>query len=70
VPEWIPQAPIYVFHSTKDDVVTFQSALHLQRYIGDRANITYDFDNYGGHLKSIYTFYAKIQSMLNVKKKQ
>lgn len=70
VPEWIPQAPIYVFHSTKDDVVTFQSALHLQRYIGDRANITYDFDNYGGHLKSLYTFYAKIQSMLNVKKKQ
>ncbi len=63
--DWTPQAPLYVFHSTTDDIVTFRCAQNLQRCYPNQPNITYDFDDYGSHLRSSYTFYDKVANMLN-----
>lgn len=68
VPEWTPRTPLYIFHSTKDDVVTPHCVYHLQRRYPDEPNIVYDIDNYGGHLQSIYTFYPKVKKMLDAEK--
>ncbi len=59
-PLWRPKAQTYIFHSTTDNVVYFTNAAHLQRCWGDIPNVTYDFDDYGNHLQSLYTFYKKI----------
>lgn len=56
-PTWRPKAPVYVFHSTTDDLVTFRNAEHLRRCWSDLPNVTYDFGNYGGHLPSMYRFF-------------
>ncbi len=63
-PSWTPQAPIYVFHSTKDNVVTIQCAEHLRRCYPDLPNITYDFGDYGSHMKASYIFYRRVRDML------
>lgn len=68
-PSWRPKAPVYIFHSTADDIVTFRCAEHLRRCWSDLPNVTYDFGNYGGHLRSLYTFfpraYSRIRSAAN-----
>ena len=55
-PNWTPQAPIYVFHSYKDDVVPFVNAEHLQRCYHDLPNITWHFGDFGSHLQSAIMF--------------
>lgn len=64
-PTWTPQAPLYVFHSVKDDVVTIRCAEHLQRCYPNLPNITYDFGNYGGHMKASYLFYPRVRKLLD-----
>lgn len=64
-PAWIPQAPLYVFHSTNDNLVPFQNALHLRRCYQTLPNIIWDFDKYGGHVRSMFTFLSKVQSLLD-----
>ena len=64
-PEWRPKTPTYIFHSTKDDVVCFHNAEHLQRCFGDTPNVRYDFGNYGGHLRSMNTFFLRVHNILN-----
>ena len=56
-PTWKPQAQVYIFHSTTDDIVTFRCAEHLRRCWSDLPNVTYDFGNYGGHLSSMVRFF-------------
>lgn len=63
-PSWIPQAPLYVFHSTTDDIVSFRCAEHFQRCYPDLPNITYDFDKYGNHLKASHLFYSRTREMI------
>ena len=63
-PSWTPQAPLYVFHSTQDDVVTIRCAEHLQRCYPNLPNVTYDFGKYGKHIKASYTFYPRVREML------
>lgn len=63
-PTWTPQTPLFVFHSKNDDLVTFQNALHLQRCYQSVPNITWDFDKYGGHIRSMFTFLPKVQALL------
>ena len=62
--DWEPESNLYVFHSYKDDIVTFRCAEHLQQRYPERENITYDFGNYGSHLKASGIFYSKVQQML------
>lgn len=63
-PQWIPQTPIYVFHSKTDDVVSFCNASHLQRCYANITNITYDFGRYGGHTRSLFIFLRRVCDML------
>lgn len=62
---WRPSSPTYIFHSEKDDVVTYYNALHLQRAIGALPNVVYDFGHYGGHLRSAMTFFPRVREQLN-----
>lgn len=64
-PEWQPKAPVYVFHSTKDRIVTFHCAEHLQRCWQGLPNVTFNFGNYGSHLRSAYTFMPKVKKILD-----
>lgn len=64
-PEWRPKAQLYVFHSTKDNVVTILCAEHLRRCLTDLPNITYDFGNYGSHTKASSKFFKNVVDMIN-----
>ena len=55
---WKPRTHVYVFHSTTDDVVMFRCAEHLRRSWSDLPNVTYDFGNYGSHLRSLFKFFS------------
>ena len=63
-PEWRPKAKLYIFHSSKDNVVTIHCAEHLQRCLQDMPNITYDFGNYGSHIKASGRFFKKVKAMM------
>lgn len=63
-PSWKPRTQTYIFHSTTDDVVCFPNAAHLQRCWGDMPNVTYDFGDYGNHLRSMQLFIKKITALL------
>lgn len=55
---WVPQAPVYLFHSMNDDVVPFVNASKAKSKWKD-SNIQYNFGYYGSHkmatLRFIYT---------------
>ena len=63
-PEWRPKAPVYVFHSYRDPIVTFKCAEHLQRCWQNLPNVTYDFGNYGGHMQSMNMFFPRVKKQL------
>lgn len=63
-PEWRPKAPVYVFHSYDDRIVTFHCAEHLQRCWSDCNNVTFDFGHYGNHIRSLMTFYPRVKKQL------
>jgi len=64
VPTWTPKAPLYVFHSTNDDIVPFRNAQHLRRRYADLPNITWDFDKFGHHIHSSRVFITRVKEML------
>lgn len=63
--EWRPKAPVYVLHSYKDDIVTFRCAESLRRCWGDLPNVTYDYGNYGSHLRSSKMFFKRVKKKLS-----
>ena len=63
-PTWRPKAQLYIFHSSKDNVVTIHCAEHLQRCLQDMPNITYDLGNYGSHIKASGRFFKKVKAMM------
>jgi len=63
-PDWTPAAPLFIFHSTNDDVVTIQCAYHLQHCYPDLPNVTYDFGRYGSHLLAAKRFFSTVKSQL------
>ena len=63
-PEWRPKSEVYIFHSYNDRIVTFRCAEHLRRCWGELPNVTYEFGNYGSHLRSSRTFYPKVKERL------
>lgn len=64
-PSWTPQAPLYVFHSNKDNIVPVQCAEQLQRCYPDLPNVTYDIGNYGNHIQASAEFRKRVREMLN-----
>ena len=63
-PSWRPRTPVYVFHSTKDDIVTFHCAQHLRRCFSDLPDVTYDFGDFGSHLRSSGIFFKRVRKLL------
>lgn len=63
-PPWTPKAPLYIFHSTNDDVVTVRCARHLQRCFADLPNVTFDIDKYGHHISASRVFNERVREML------
>lgn len=63
-PSWIPKTPMFIFHSTNDDIVTFRCAENLHRCFADVPNITWDFGKYGNHFISIRKFFSRVQKLL------
>ena len=46
--KFLPEAPVYIFHSTQDGTVPFVNATKAQQYFRGR-DVTYDFGRYGNH---------------------
>lgn len=63
-PQWTPQTPLFVFHSTQDDIVTVRNAEHLKRCYDTGKTITWDIGNYGSHYLSGKTFYRKVKQQM------
>ena len=63
-PSWTPRTPLFVFHSTNDDLVPFINSEHLHRCYGNVETISWDFGKYGGHIRSMFNFLSKVQKML------
>ncbi len=65
-PGYVPRAPMYVFHSTRDNVVPFENADTLRARFNywptimddpTPANVTYDFADYGNHMNGFLNFF-------------
>lgn len=63
-PEWQPKAPVYIFHSREDDIVTFLCAEHLQQCWQNVQNVTFDFGDYGNHMDSYNAFFPRVKERL------
>lgn len=62
--DWRPKTQVYVFHSYDDRIVTFRCAEHLKRCWQDLPNVTYDFGHYGSHMRSMLTYFPRVQDLL------
>ena len=64
--DWTPKAPLYMFHSTEDNMVPFLNSERLSEQFKAKklGNIEYDFDAYGNHMNGAVTFFEKVYRML------
>lgn len=58
IPEdFVPKAPLYMFHSEDDETVPFINSQLMQRRFRDKkADVVYNFDHYGTHMRGAVTF--------------
>lgn len=63
---WTPQAPVYLFHSTEDDMVPFLNSKLLRLSFEEQCleHITYDFDKYGLHMQGAVEFLHRVYQQL------
>ena len=63
---WTPHTPIYLMHSTEDDLVDFACGEHLKAMFvhNGATSVEYDFGPYGGHIRSMLRFFRKLDNML------
>lgn len=61
---WRPKAPVYVFHSYDDRIVTVINAQHLQRCWSDLSNVTFEYGHFGSHIGSLMHYYPRVQKQL------
>ncbi len=64
--DWTPKAPIYLFHSTEDDMVPFLNSELLQASFDKQGleHISYDFGEYGIHMQGALEFLQRVYNML------
>jgi len=61
---WLPQRPIYLFHSIDDNVVPYVNAVNFQSQMAGITNMQCNFGHYGNHVLSCIRFmYASINLM-------
>lgn len=64
--DWTPHSPMYIFHSTNDNMVPFLNSKHLMAHF-DEQNIDfveYDFAPYGNHMRAAVCFFEKVYQKL------
>ncbi len=64
--DYVPQAPLFMFHSEDDGTVPFINSQLMQRqfrYMAD--NIEYDFGHYGNHQKGALKFILKVLMIID-----
>ncbi len=64
--DWTPQTPLYLFHSTEDDMVPFLNSELLQTSFEKQniEHISYDFGEYGIHMQGALEFLQRVYNML------
>lgn len=64
--KWTPKSYLYLFHSTRDDMVPFLNSENLKSEFDSQQldNIQYDFAPYGNHMTAAVTFFEKVYKSL------
>lgn len=64
--QWTPKSYLYLFHSTRDDMVPFLNSENLKSEFDSQQldNIQYDFAPYGNHMTAAVTFFEKVYKSL------
>lgn len=64
--DWCPHAPMYLMHSTTDDLVNYECGANLKTMLEHNGcnNVEYDFGDYGGHISSLFRFLKQMKKML------
>ncbi|MGM9837506.1 MAG: alpha/beta hydrolase family protein [Paludibacteraceae bacterium] len=63
--EFVPRAPLYMFHSEDDQTVPFINSQIMQRQFRRHpADVTYDFGHYGTHMKGALKFFGAVSKDL------
>lgn len=64
--DWTPKAPLFMFHSTEDDMVPFLNSAHLAYQFTSKylTNVEYNFAPYGTHMNACATFFEKVYQSL------
>ena len=60
---WVPEAPVYMFHSQDDDTVPFLNSQHMK----DRfkyCNVEYNFGHYGSHQSGCVRFIETVHELI------
>lgn len=65
---WIPNAPVYLFHSIDDDTVPYVNAVKLKERWAD-ANVQCNFGHYGNHILGCIRFLFTVNQILEKQKK-
>ena len=67
MPYWTPKSPMYMFHSSEDDMVPFVNSIRQADVFTSQflTNIEYDFAPYGSHLNACVTFFEKVYHRLH-----
>lgn len=65
--DYLPDAPLYMFHSEDDKTVPFINSQLMQRQFREAfaTDIEYDFGHYGNHQKGALKFILKVADKLN-----
>ena len=63
---WTPKAPLYMFHSTEDDMVPFLNSAQVAYEFTQQllTNVEYNFSPQGGHMNACATFFEKVYQSL------
>ena len=63
---WKPKAPLYLFHSTEDDMVPFLNSAQLAYEFTSQlmTNVEYNFGQEGSHMLACATFFEKVYQAL------
>lgn len=66
IAKWKPKSPLYLFHSTEDDVVPFLNSKLLETELESfqTDNVQFDFAPYGNHMHAAITFFEKVYHSL------
>ena len=63
---WKPKSPIFLFHSTTDDMVPFINSKNLKESFDEQGvEFVFDFSDYGSHMEAAVEFIKKVYEDLD-----